>query len=668
MRIPPGLAFATTASAMLLLLLIAPVRSASPAPSIEDFVLEANIRDAELSPDGKYLAMIINEPERTVVVVRNVETPDMPVIGAFAETIVRPSWLYWASNDRLLISMSVPYDTYLKKIQRSAYFEGDGDLEFSRMVSVNPDMSDMAILMEDERKLRNNYSLSRVSNSLPNDPDHVLMAAYRLGKRILYKVNINSGESEFIASGSSRTYKFLNGDDGEPLYRFDFREGSKSIEIFKFKNDDEWELVDSIRLSKDDESGIDRNELVALYAESVVYRKRNAGTGYYDLILIDRTTSEQRILASLPQQDVFGAIFHPRSDQIIGYRVETDYLREVYFDDVTQEQYDAIAAQLENYNFDVSALAPGLRKVLVGVHGADAPYTYYLWDTATQKLTFLDHAFHRLPPEILSSPATMTYVARDGTPLRAYVLLPKSYASGKTYPTIILPHGGPQSRSRPDYDGFAQFLSSRGYIVVEPNFRGSVGYGLEFEAAGYKQWGGLMQDDLTDAAEFMIKKGYADPTRICIVGGSYGGYAALMGAIKTPDLFACAVSINGVTNLSDLVKYDMRKSVDEAEWGELLFDRVGHPDKDRDMLAANSPALNADKISIPVLVVGATADDIVPYDQAKQMVAALKKAKVRYEFVSLKDAGHNFYSDDKTMTAVFKAVEDFLAKHLQENP
>lgn len=653
--------FLTSFAIFLLTVSVQPVVAAL---SIDDFMEEASLRDAELSPDGKHLAMVIHEKERRMVVVRNVETPDMPIIGAFAEESIKPSWVTWGNNDRLLISMTVPWNMFVKKLQRSAYFEGSDNLEFSRMVSVNKDMSDMAVLMAEEEQLKRNFSLSRITNYLPKDSSHVLMAAYRLGKRVLYKVDINSGQADFVTRGSDRTFRFLNDDDGKPLYRFDYRKRSKTIEIFKFKSDEDWGLVDKIRLSNDDEDSINGRGLVALDRDNLVYRKRNDETGYYELVRVGRATPEKQVLASPQGQDVLSAIFNKRSDQIIGYQVEKDNVRNVYFDEATQQQYDAIAERVGNYNFEVSSLAPEAQRALVGVHGPDTPYTYYLWDFAKRELTFLAHANPNLTPEKLSTPALTNYTARDGTSLRAYILLPRSYRRGNTFPTIILPHGGPQSRSRQDYHRFAQFLSTRGYIVVMPNFRGSVGYGRDFEVAGYRQWGGLMQDDLTDAAQFMVAKGFTDPQRICIVGASYGGYAALMGAIKTPDLYQCAISLNGVTHLAKMVEYDMKELVDKSEWNELLFDRVGNPKDDEEMLDANSPALNADKISIPVMIVAGTADEIVPYSQAKKMVKALKKAKADYAFISLEDTGHNpfYYREDEIR--VFKAIEAFLKNHL----
>jgi dipeptidyl aminopeptidase/acylaminoacyl peptidase len=240
------------------------------------------------------------------------------------------------------------------------------------------------------------------------------------------------------------------------------------------------------------------------------------------------------------------------------------------------------------------------------------------------------------------------------------LLLPPGYQTGKQYPLIVMPHGGPQARDRADYDGFAQFLSTRGYIVIKPNFRGSVGSGKNFEQAGYKLWGQRMQDDVDDAADFMIRKGYADPKKIGILGISYGGYSALMGSVKRPDLYKCAVSINGVTHLRDMIESDKKDVDDPALFDKYWLQRIGDPTADKKMLDDNSPALSADRINIPLLVVASEKDDIVPLAQAKTLVKALDKSNKPYSFIKLKESGHNPFTVKKDSEIVHREVEKFF--------
>ena len=636
-------------------------------PAIEDFLRVADIRDLELSPDGTHLAMVVNKDEKRFVIVRDIRDPDMPVVGGFGEEIIRPSYLYWGNNDRLLIALSVPYD--LRKVERDREKKKDFDIDeyfmFSRMIAVNKDMSDSALLMEDERRLRSNISLSRVTNFLPSDKNHVLIDAYRNGRRTQYRVDIVTGEAERVTTGSSRTFRFFNDDDGKPRYRFDYLPRSKAIVIYEYEDDDDWKKVEKIYLSRDDEDSIDTNGLIALHDGNLVYRKQNSSTGFYELLVVNSETGEKSPLVSLPDQDVKGVVYDSRTDEIVGYMIEKDYVRHVYFDEDQQAHYDAISAQVGEYNFSVSGYSQDGEIALIRSWGPDDPRSYHLWNVDAQKLTSLGHAYKRLATANLSMPVMTTYKARDGESIRSYLLVPRDFVEGEAHPTIVLPHGGPQARSRATYNELAQFLSTRGYVVIQPNFRGSVGYGRYFEEAGYKQWGRLMQDDLADAVNFMIREGITDPDRVCIVGASYGGYAALMGAIKTPDLYKCAVSLNGVTHLARMVKYDMKNIVDKDDWQAVLFDRIGHPKDDKELLDENSPALHADKIRIPVLLVAGVEDSVVPFSQAKMMDKALKAADADYEFIQLKDSGHNpfYYLEDAE--TVYTAIEAFLQKNLR---
>ena len=635
--------------------------------TVEDFLRSANVRDAELSPDGSHLAMVLDQDGKRSVIVRNIQDPEMPIVGAYTDDIIRPNYLYWGNDDRLLVALTVPSDA--NRVRRDKERKPDFDIDdyfmFSRMVALNRDMSDMVLLMEDQRRLRSNVSLSRITNFLPNDDDNVLMVAFRNGRRVQYRVNIDTGESEQVTIGSTRTYRFLNDTNGVPRYRFDYHRRSRAIYLFEYADNGRWKRLEKLYINEDDEDSIDTRGLIGLYDDSLVYRKQNEETGYYELLISDRGSDKRRPLVSLPDRDIRGVLFDFRADQIVGYTTEEDYVRHSYFDEVRQAEYDAIAEQVGPYNFDISSFSQESQVALVRSWGADDPLSYHLWDLDEQKLTFLAHAYKDLATANLSIPAVTTYRARDGQPIRAYLLLPRDYEKGKTYPTVVLPHGGPHARSRASYDDFAQFMSTRGYVVIQPNFRGSVGYGRDFEEAGYKEWGGLMQDDVTDAVNFLVGAGLTDPDNVCIVGGSYGGYAALMGAIKTPSLFQCAVSLNGVTHLAKMVEYDMKEIVDKEDWQTVLFDRIGHPDHDRELLDENSPALHADKISIPVLLVAGTDDQTVPFSQAKLMEKALKKAGADYVFIRLEDAGHNVFMYREDKETVFEAVEAFLRANIQ---
>jgi len=256
----------------------------------------------------------------------------------------------------------------------------------------------------------------------------------------------------------------------------------------------------------------------------------------------------------------------------------------------------------------------------------------------------------------LAEQESTTYEARDGLNIPAFVTLPpgiKTLDEAKKLSFVVLPHGGPNARDFESFDWLAQFIAFRGHGVLQMNFRGSQGYGQEFMDQGDREWGQSMQDDVTDGTKWLIDQGYADPNLIVIGGASYGGYAALMGAVKEPDLYTCATSINGVTDLVELIKDSSRaqrratKRMIGRLWG------------DRDMLRANSPAQRADEIKIPVLIVQSQRDRIVPRQQALTMRDALKEAGGDVTYVELKNGNHYLTVGDNRIT-MLRALEDFL--------
>ncbi|MEM1176526.1 MAG: S9 family peptidase [Pseudomonadota bacterium] len=620
-----------------------------------------------MSPDGRYLAMVFNEGNRRTVVVRDLDAPNMPVVGTVSDDIVRPNYLNWGSNNWLLITLSVPSEP--QKARKDKEKNPDFDITeyemWSRVIATDADMSNTVLLMQDEKGLHDNRFLSGITNFLPSDDDEVLIEAYQGYNRAQYRVNIQTGKTEFVTSGSYKTFRFMNDNQGDPRYRFDYLGYSKAIEILQFNGEEKWKKIDRIYLNKDDQDSISSVGLVALLDDDLVYRKRNEETGFYELHAISHDSGERRPVVSLQDRDVRGVIYNTRSDDIVGYTTEDDVYRSFYFDDATQVTFDKILAELGNYNIWTEDKSDDGRRVLVRASSPDDPLSYHLWDEDTQQLTRLASAFQELRPQDLSIPHVKTIEARDGLPIRTYLLLPEGYQQGLAYPTIILPHGGPHARSRSDYDMFAQFLSTRGYVVAQPNFRGSTGYGRDFEYAGHREWGGKMQEDVTDTAKHLVDQGITDPEKLCIVGISYGGYAALMGAIKTPELFQCAISINGVTDLPGIIKHEISSGLDKSDWQRLLYDRIGHPKKDRENLLANSPLRNADEFGTPVLIVAGTGDTVVPWEQSKRLAKALDKADKPHQLMVVSDARHNVFSKREDAVKVLERIEKFLGHYLQ---
>ncbi|WP_141291089.1 alpha/beta hydrolase family protein, partial [Ideonella azotifigens] len=303
------------------------------------------------------------------------------------------------------------------------------------------------------------------------------------------------------------------------------------------------------------------------------------------------------------------------------------------------------------------------QRYLIYSEGNGQPGEYYLGDRRSGELTLLAETYPDLDPDRLAHKVPVTLKARDGLPLVAFATLPlgrKLGDAGPPLPTVLLPHGGPNSHDDTGFDPWTAFLADRGYLVLQVNFRGSDGYGYAHKAAGLQRWGLEMQDDLSDTLLWATGQHLADPARVCIVGASYGGYAALMGVVKTPELYRCAVSFAGVSDLPDLIATESlyHGGLEEAER------TIGKAWGDRERLRATSPARQAGSIRVPVLLVHGTADRVVPVDQSQTMASALKSAGKTYRYVE-QEGGDHHLSREAHRLAFFTELETFLDQQLQ---
>jgi len=300
------------------------------------------------------------------------------------------------------------------------------------------------------------------------------------------------------------------------------------------------------------------------------------------------------------------------------------------------------------------------RQVLLSADSPSEPPVYYLVDFDRGAADIVGEAYPGLVGAKLGEMSEIQYNARDGTPIPAFLTLPPD-REPKQLPLVVLPHGGPASHDELEFNWWSQFLATRGYAVLQPQFRGSTGYGEAFRRAGYRQWGGLMQDDVTDGVRHLIADGTADPQRICIVGGSYGGYAALAGAAFTPDLYACAASINGISDLPSFFGYIARRAGDDSDSASYWKDHVGSP---LDAATADkSPARAADRVRAPVLLIHSVDDVVVPIGQSERMLRVLEEAGKPVEFVRLEGDDH-WLSRSATRVRMLEKLEEFLGKHL----
>jgi dipeptidyl aminopeptidase/acylaminoacyl peptidase len=299
-------------------------------------------------------------------------------------------------------------------------------------------------------------------------------------------------------------------------------------------------------------------------------------------------------------------------------------------------------------------------KVWLAAYDHDnGPITYYAFNRETKEATFLFNHRPELEDYTLAEMKPFSFTARDGLTVHGYVTFPAG-VEAKNLPTVINVHGGPWARDSWGFNPEAQWFANRGYLCVQVNYRGSTGYGKDFTNAGNKEWGGKMHDDLLDAVDYMVAEGFADRERIAIYGGSYGGYAALVGATFTPDVFRCAVDIVGVANIKTWIEGV------PAYWKpmlDMLHVRVGDPETEEDFLWSRSPLSKVDQIKIPMLIAQGANDPRVPQAESEQIVEAMKAKGIAHEYMVFEDEGHGFAKPENRLK-FYAAAEKFLAEHL----
>jgi pimeloyl-ACP methyl ester carboxylesterase len=306
-------------------------------------------------------------------------------------------------------------------------------------------------------------------------------------------------------------------------------------------------------------------------------------------------------------------------------------------------------------------------RFLVSAEASDSAPVYYFLDAAKGQLSVVGKAYPELDGVPLGKARWLTYKARDGLEIPAYLTLPPGAPeTGGRLPLIVFPHGGPAERDRADFDWWLQFMATRGYAVLQPQFRGSSGFGDAFEKAGRKEWAGKMQTDLLDGIQALAAQGVIDPARVCIVGGSYGGYAALAGAAFHPEAYKCAVSVNGISDLARLQGEEIRAYGKDEPSINYLRDLVGSDSGEAGFVAATSPIRHVDDVRAPVLLIAASDDTTVPYEQSAKMRLALEKAGKPVEMVTL-DGDDHYLSSSASRTRMLESLERFLAAHLPAN-
>ena len=376
------------------------------------------------------------------------------------------------------------------------------------------------------------------------------------------------------------------------------------------------------------------------------------------LVSLDLPTANVEILAEDPDYDVSNVLVHPDTGEVQAAAFTRARTEWVVLDEAVREDFAAIA-KLHPGDFTVVSRDRADENWLVAFTADDGPVSYYGYNRAEKRGTHLFDDRPELKEYTLAPMNPISFKARDGLEIHGYLTTPLAVGQ-ENLPMVLNVHGGPWVRDLWGYDPEAQWLANRGYACLQINYRGSTGYGKRLLNAGDKEWGAKMHDDLVDAVAWAVEEGIADPERVAIYGGSYGGYAALVGATFTPDLFRCAVDIVGPSNLITLIK-----SI-PPYWKPLIAifqERVGNPETEEEFLKSRSPLFRVDQIKVPMLIAQGANDPRVKQAESEQIVAAMEEKGIDYEYLLFPDEGHGF-AKPKNRLKFYATAERFLAKHL----
>lgn len=498
---------------------------------------------------------------------------------------------------------------------------------------------------------------SNLVNELRDDPEHLLISHNQRDKRVfdVIRVNVKTGEQTVVAQNPGNIVGWSTDHAGR-VRMGTTSDGVNTTLVYRDAEDQPFKPL----ISTDFRTAV--APALFDFDNKKFYAVSNRGRDKSALVLIDPAKpDEEKVVFDHPEVDVSGASYSRLRKVLTAASYVTSKAEEHFFDAQSRELMTRLRGKLPGYEINLQSVTDDEQRYIVAAHNDRSPGARYVYDRGTDALVKLGDIAPWLPEQKMATIQPISYQSRDGLTINGYLTVPQG-TQAKNLPCIVNPHGGPWARDVWGFNPEVQFLASRGYCVLQMNFRGSTGYGRAFWEKSFNQWGLAMQDDVTDGAQWLIKQGIADPKRIGIYGGSYGGYATLSGITKTPELYAAAVDYVGVSNLTTFMN-----SI-PPYWKPMLdklHAMVGHPEKDKERLEATSPALNADKIKTPLFVAQGAKDPRVVKSESDQMVEALKKRGVAVQYMVKDNEGHGFQNEENRFE-FYEAMEKFLGEHLKK--
>jgi dienelactone hydrolase len=640
---------------------VARAAGVGPPPALEDFFAGTRLDAASISPDGRYLALIIRQDGRRFVAVRDRQSGKSVrhVAEARAEDGA-PRWCRWANPTRLLCSF---YGLGSEKGHNFAV---------TKLVGVNADGTDLAVLGSRRGGMGTLQLEDRILDWTPDDPRSVLLELDQ-GDSALSATHATAATGEF-PDGYPEVYDLdvYTGDlkrvmrDRPPIQHFvtDGRgavrlgTGYAEDEVVQFGRvlgQDGWKELHRAKASDDDADAMEPVTVVPGTNLAYLTGQHEGRNAIWQVDLTDEKPPE--LLFSHPQVDIDGAIF-TADGRFLGVTYDAERPGAYYTDPRAASAYAATVKALPGRAIRIVDSTPDGRVFLLRAESDIEPPYFLVLDAKPEgaSLEVIGRSAPGLLGKSLAQMLHIVFTARDGVKVPGYLTLPTAGAAPGKPPLVVLPHGGPASRDSWGYDTWVQFLASRGYAVLQVEFRGSSGYGHAWLRAGFRDWGGLPYDDVIDGTKWALSQGYADASRVCIVGGSYGGYLAELAATRNQNhVFRCAVSVAGVSDIAEL-RRDRRFF---SRW-QIANASV---ESDARKMHEQSPRLHAADVNVPVLLIHGRRDYTVEVDHTTMMDNALKKSGKPHEVVLIEEADH-YFQEDTQQRQLLESLGAFLAREL----
>lgn len=596
---------------------------------LRDFFKNSEKLGFSVSPDGKHIAYLAPWENRMNIFVQQRGSDESVRITNVSSRDIMG--FFWGNDDRII---------YVK--------DKDGD---------------------------ENYHLFSVDKSGKNEKD---LTPFE-GVRCNIVDELYDSETDILIEHNKRNPEVFD------VYRLNFVTGEMILSaenpgnISTWKSDHDGKIraaiatdgVNNSMLYREDENGPFKNVITTDFKESLIplfftfdnrhiYASSNIGRDKSAIVKYDISGAREiETIFEHPEVDVHHLSYSKKRKVLTAISYTTWKRERKFLDNETETIFARLEKDLKGYEVVITDMNKNEDVFIVRTYSDRSLGSFYLYDKTMDKLEKLTDISPWINEEEMCEIKPITYISRDGLTIHGYLTLPKGIEP-KNLPVVVNPHGGPWHRDEWGYNPESQFLANRGYAVLQMNFRGSVGYGRKFWESSFKQWGRAMQDDVTDGVNWLINQGIADPKRIAIYGASYGGYATLAGLVYTPDVYAAGVDYVGVSNL-----FTFMKSIPPywKPYLETLYEMVGHPEKDKELMEASSPVFHVDKIKAPLFIAQGRQDPRVNVNESDQMVEALNKRGIEVPYMVKDNEGHGFQNEENRFE-FYEAMEKFLARHL----